>query len=70
MLKIIKISCNNGIKVKPKIINVMTHLGNRLSAHYHSAIIKTPIANLRKLTALSEEAVSLISSNYSPYSKV
>ena len=26
VLKIIKISCNNGIKVKPKIINVITHL--------------------------------------------
>ena len=46
------------------------HLGNRLSAHYRYAIIKTPIANLGKLTALSEEAVSLISGNYSPYSKV
>ena len=27
-------------------------------------------ANLEKLTALSEEAVELVSSNYSPYSKV
>ena len=26
VLKIIKISCNNGIKAKPKIINVITHL--------------------------------------------
>ena len=48
----------------------MAHLENRLNTHYHYAIIKTQIANLRKLTALSEEAVSLISSNYSPYSKV
>ena len=48
----------------------MAHLGNRLSMHYHYAIIKTPIANLGKLTALSEEAVSLISGNYSLYSKV
>ena len=48
----------------------MAHLENRLSTHYHYAIIKTQIANLGKLTALSEEAVSLISSNYSPYSKV
>ena len=38
--------------------------------HLHYAIIKTQIANLEKLTALSEEAVSLISSNNSPYSKV
>ena len=38
--------------------------------HYHYAIIKTLIANLGKLTALSEEAVSLISSSYSLYSKV
>ena len=70
VLKIIKISCNNGIKVKLKVINVIAHLGNRLSTHYHYAIIKTLIANLGKLTALSEEAVSLISSNYSSYSKV
>ena len=48
----------------------MAHLGSRLSMHYHYAIIKTPIANLGKLTALSEEAVRLISSNYSLYSKV
>ena len=38
--------------------------------HYHYAVIKTQIVNLGKLTALLEEAVSLISSNYSPYSKV
>ena len=35
----------------------MAHLENRLSTHYHYAIIKTQIANLGKLTALSEEAV-------------
>ena len=58
------------MEVKPKVINVMAHLGNRLNMHYHYAIIKTPVANLGKLTALSEEAVSLISSNYSPYSKI
>ena len=43
---------------------------NRLSAYYHYAVIEAEIANLGKLTALSEEAVKLISSNYSPYSKV
>ena len=48
----------------------MAHLENRLSTHYHYAIIKTQITNLGKLTALSEEAVSLINSNYTPYSKV
>ena len=48
----------------------MAHLENRLSTYVHYAIIKTQIANLGKLTALSEEAVSLIRSNYSPYSKV
>ena len=57
-------------KSKIKVINVIAHLENRLSTHYNYAIIKTQIANLGKLTALSEEAVSLISSNYSPYSKV
>ena len=48
----------------------MVHLENRLSMHLHYAIIKTQIANLEKLTDLSEEAVSLISGDYSPYSKV
>ena len=48
----------------------MVYLENRLSTYPHYAIIKTQIANLGKLTALSEEAVSLISSNYRPYSKV
>ena len=48
----------------------MAYLENRLSTHYHYAIIKTQIASLGKLTALLGEAVSLISSNYSPYSKV
>ena len=43
---------------------------NRLSVYYHYAVIETKIANPGKLTALSEEAVSLISSNYSPYSKI
>ena len=47
----------------------MVHLENRLSTHLHYAIIKTQIANLEKPTALSEEAVSLISSNYSPHCK-
>ena len=48
----------------------MVHLENRLSKHLHYAIITVQIANLEKLTDLSEEAVSLISSDYSPYSKV
>ena len=43
---------------------------NRLSKHLHYAVIKVQIANLEKLTVLSEEAVSLISGNYSPYSKI
>ena len=43
---------------------------NRLSAYPHYAVIKTQIANLMKLTALSAEAVSLISSNYSPTRKL
>ena len=37
----------------------MVHLENRLSTHLHYAIIKAQIANLEKLTDLSEEAVSL-----------
>ena len=48
----------------------MVHLENRLSEHLHYAIIKAQIANLEKLTGLSEEAVSLISGDYSLYSKV
>ena len=48
----------------------MVHLENRLSKHPHYAIIKAQIANLEKLTDLSEEAVSLISGDYGPYSKV
>ena len=48
----------------------MVHLENRLSMHLHYVIIKAQIANLEKLTDLSEEAVSLISGDYSPYSKV
>ena len=48
----------------------MVHLENRLSKHLHYAIIKAQIANLEKLTNLYEEAVSLISGDYSPYSKV
>ena len=48
----------------------MVHLENRLSKHLHYAIIKAQIANLEKLTDLSEEAVSLISGDYSPYNKV
>ena len=58
-------------------INIPVHLKkkkkkreNRLSKHLHYAVIKAQIANLEKLTNLSEEAVSLISGNYSPYSKV
>ena len=48
----------------------MAYLENRLSTYPHYVIIKTQIANLEKLTALSEEAVKLIGSNYSLYSKV
>ena len=48
----------------------MVHLENRLRKHLLYAIIKAQIANLEKLTDLSEEAVSLISGDYSPYSKV
>ena len=48
----------------------MVHLENRLSTPLHYVIIKAQIANLEKLTDLSEEAVSLISEDYSPYSKV
>ena len=48
----------------------MVHLENRLSKHLHYAIIKAQIANLEKLTDLSEEAVKLISGSYSLYSKI
>ena len=46
------------------------YLENGLSTYPRYVIINSQIANLGKLTALSEEAVKLISSNYSPYSKV
>ena len=46
------------------------YLENGLSTYPCYVIINSQIANLGKLTALSEEAVKLISSNYSPYSKV
>ena len=48
----------------------MAYLENRLSTYPHYVIIKIQIANLGKLTASSEEAVKLICSNYSSYSKV
>ena len=48
----------------------MAYLENRLSTYPHYVFIAVQIANLKKLTALSEEAVSLIYSNYSPYNKV
>ena len=70
VLKIVKISCKNGIKVKLKAINVFAHLENRLSTYSHYAVNETLIANLEKLTALSEKAVSVVSGNYSLYSKV
>ena len=70
VFEIVKISCQNGIKVESKAINVFVHLESKLSTYSHYAVDKTEIANLGKLTALSEESVSLISSNYSPYSKV
>ena len=41
VLKIIKISCKNGIKVKPKIINVIAHLGSRLSTYSNYAVDET-----------------------------
>ena len=41
VLKIIKISCKNGIKVEPKIINVIVHLESRLSTYSHYAVDKT-----------------------------
>ena len=66
----VKISCINKIKSKAKIINIVVHSEDRLSMHLYYAIIKAQIANLEKLTALSEEAVKLLCSNYSPYSKV
>ena len=70
VLEIVKRSCKNGIKAKTLANKCHNTFRNRLSVHYHYAVIKTEIAKLGKLTALSEEAVSLISSNYSPYSKV
>ena len=48
----------------------MAYLENRLSTYPHYVIIEIQIANLERLTALSEEAVKLICSNYSLYSKV
>ena len=59
----------NGIKAKSEVINIGAYLENGLSADPCCVVIKSQVTNL-KLTALSEEAVSLISSNYSPYSKV
>ena len=41
VLKIGKISCKNGIKVKPKAINVFAHLESRLSTHSHYAVDET-----------------------------
>ena len=55
----VKISCVNKIKSKAKIINVVVHSENRLSMHLYYAVIKTQIANLEKLTALSEEAIQV-----------
>ena len=57
------------MKVKSEVINIRAYLESGLSTNPCSVVIKSQVANL-KLTALSEEAVSLISSNYSPYSKV
>ena len=64
-----KICCKNGIKAKSEVINIKAYLENGLSTDPCCVVIESQVANL-KLTALSEEAVSLISSNYSPYSKV
>ena len=41
VLKIVKISCKNGIKVKPKAIKVVAHLKSRLSTSSHYAVDKT-----------------------------
>ena len=57
-------------KTRPETNKCYNTFRNRLSAYYHYVVIEAEIANLEKLTALSEEAVELISSNYSPYSKV
>ena len=50
--------------------NTLADTMSRLSAYLHYAVVKTQIANLEKLTALSEEAVKLICGSYSPYSKL
>ena len=41
VLKIVKISCENGIKIKPKVINVIAHLESRLSTSSHYAVDET-----------------------------
>ena len=41
VLKIIKISCHNGIKVKSKAINVLAHLESKLSTYSHYAVDET-----------------------------
>ena len=41
VLEIIKVSCQNGIKVKSKAINVFTHLESKLSTYSHYAVNET-----------------------------
>ena len=41
VLEIVKISCQNGIKVKSKAINVFTHLESKLSTYSHYAVNET-----------------------------
>ena len=41
VLKIVKIIYKNGIKVKPKVINVIAHLESRLSTSSHYAVDET-----------------------------
>ena len=41
VLEIVKISCQNGIKVKSKAINVFAHLESKLSTYSHYAVDKT-----------------------------
>ena len=41
VLEIVKISCQNEIKIKSKAINVFTHLGSKLSTYSHYAVEET-----------------------------
>ena len=70
ILQLVEISCIHRIKARLRRNKCHDTFRNKLSTHLHYAFIKTQIANLERLTALSEEAVKLICSSYSPYSKV